>query len=58
MTATQRFCQDEGGATAIEYGLMAGLVCVAIISALNQLGAGYNTIFSKISSTYAAAAAK
>ena len=58
MTTIQRFVDDESGATAIEYGLIAGLVCVAIIAALNNLGTAYNTIFTKISTTYATAAAK
>jgi pilus assembly protein Flp/PilA len=51
----ERFAKDESGATAIEYGLMAGLVCVAIIAALSNLGVAYNTIFTKIATTYAAA---
>lgn len=55
MHMIERFAKDESGATAIEYGLMAGLVCVAIIAALSNLGVAYNTIFTKIATTYAAA---
>ena len=38
MTTMRRLIQDESGATAIEYGLIAGLVAVAIIAALTALG--------------------
>lgn len=34
----REFGEDESGATAIEYGLIAGLVAVAIIAGLTQLG--------------------
>ena len=37
MSLVRRFLQDESGATAIEYGLIAGLVAVAIIAALTLL---------------------
>jgi pilus assembly protein Flp/PilA len=40
---------DESGATAIEYGLIAGLVSVAIIVALTALGDSLDAIFSQIS---------
>ncbi len=33
-----RFMKDESGATAIEYGLIAGLIAVVIIAALTTLG--------------------
>lgn len=42
------FINDEQGATAIEYGLIAALVAVAIIIALTALGSGLNTIFSSV----------
>ena len=45
----KRFAQDESGATAIEYGLIAGLISVAIIAALGTLGNSLNNIFSRIS---------
>jgi len=35
-----RFMKDENGATAIEYGLIASLIAVAIITAVTSLGTG------------------
>ena len=50
----KRFAQDESGATAIEYGLIAALIAVVIIGGATavgtQLGNKFNTISSKISS--------
>ncbi len=43
-----RFAQDESGATAIEYGLMASLIALAIIGAVTALGARVSAIFSTI----------
>ncbi len=43
-----RFQNDESGATAIEYGLIAGLVSVAIIAALGILAGGLTNIFTEI----------
>ena len=43
-----RFIQDEAGATAIEYGLIAALVAVAIIGALTQLQGGLTALFNGI----------
>ena len=44
-----RFCSDESGATAIEYGLIAALISVAIISAASALGKNVAGTFSKVS---------
>ena len=44
-----RFINDEAGATAIEYGLIAALVAVAIIAALTTLGSSLNGIFGAVS---------
>ena len=44
-----RFIRDEAGATAIEYGLIAALVAVAIIAALTALGSSLNGIFTTVS---------
>ena len=41
----QRFINDEAGATAIEYGLIASLVSVVIISALTLFGSGLQDTF-------------
>lgn len=43
--------RDESGATAIEYGLIAALVSVAAIGALQAMGGSLNTIFSSVSDT-------
>ena len=39
---------DDGGATAIEYGLIAALLAVACISGLSTLGGGTNGLWGKI----------
>ena len=44
-----RFANDESGATAIEYGLIAALISVVIIGVLSTLGGQLNTKFSAIS---------
>jgi pilus assembly protein Flp/PilA len=44
----QRFWRDESGATAIEYGLIAALVAVVIIGALNTIGTNMNTKFTSV----------
>lgn len=45
------FLNDESGATAIEYGLIAGLVAVAIIAALTTLGTSLDSLFSGVGTT-------
>ncbi len=49
----RRFLSDTSGATAIEYGLIAGLISVVIITALTTIGtrmsAKFNTIATKLS---------
>jgi pilus assembly protein Flp/PilA len=42
-----RFLKNESGATAIEYGLIASLIGVAIISTVGALGTEINTTFTK-----------
>lgn len=44
-----RFWQDESGATAIEYGLIAAGIAVAIIVAVQSLGTGLNATFTSVS---------
>jgi pilus assembly protein Flp/PilA len=44
-----RFANDESGATAIEYGLIAAGISVAIITAVNGLGTKLNSNFEAIS---------
>jgi pilus assembly protein Flp/PilA len=50
MTIAKKFMKDESGATAIEYGLIAALVAVAIVGALTTLGTGLTTMFTKVNS--------
>jgi len=46
----KRFAKDESGATAIEYGLIAAGISVAIIAVVQGLGTKLNTTFSSVSS--------
>jgi pilus assembly protein Flp/PilA len=46
-----RFVKDESGATAIEYGLIAAGISLAIIAAVNGLGTTLNTKFGNISTS-------
>jgi pilus assembly protein Flp/PilA len=46
-----RFIADKSGATAIEYGLIAAGIAVAIIAAVNALGTAVNSKFTDISSS-------
>lgn len=48
-TQLQQFWNDEDGATAIEYGLIAGLIAVAIIGVLTALGTNLDALFTTIS---------
>jgi pilus assembly protein Flp/PilA len=45
----RRFLNDDSGATAIEYGLIAAGIAVAIIAAVNTLGTNLTTTFTSIS---------
>jgi len=49
MNIVRRFINDDRGATAIEYGLIAAGIAVAIIAVVNGLGTQLNTTFSSIS---------
>jgi pilus assembly protein Flp/PilA len=40
--------RDESGATAIEYGLIAALIAVAIITAVSTVGKNLNTTFNTV----------
>mgnify|MGYP001765595950 CR=1 FL=1 len=48
MTLFARFLKDESGATAIEYGLIASLVAIAIISGAGTLGNNLNNTFTNL----------
>lgn len=47
--ATRRFMRDEEGVTAIEYGLIAALIAVAIIVGAGLVGTNLNQLFTDIS---------
>jgi pilus assembly protein Flp/PilA len=47
-TLFNRFIKDESGATAIEYGLIAALIAVAIITALTALGTSLSSTFDTV----------
>jgi pilus assembly protein Flp/PilA len=49
------FAKDESGATAIEYGLIAAGISVAIIAVVNSLGSQLKTTFSTVTSQLATA---
>ena len=49
-TLVARFMKDESGATAIEYGLIAAGISIAIIAVVNGLGTKLNTVFGSVSS--------
>ncbi len=44
-----RFLNDESGATAIEYGLIAALVAVVLVTALSAMGTKLSGTFNKVS---------
>ncbi|WP_456622434.1 MULTISPECIES: Flp family type IVb pilin [unclassified Bradyrhizobium] len=46
-----KFWSDESGATAIEYGLIAAGIALAIITVVNSLGTTLNDKFGSISSS-------
>ena len=51
MNFINKLARDEQGATAIEYGLIAALIAVAAIVAMQNLGNSLNSTFSQVSTT-------
>ena len=49
MRLVMKFLRDENGATAIEYGLIAAGISVAIIAVVKGLGTKLNSTFSSVS---------
>ncbi len=49
MNLIRKIFKDKKGATAIEYGLIAALIAVAAIAAMQGLGTSLNTTFSNVS---------
>ena len=58
MQFLSKFAKNESGATAIEYGLIAALIGVAIITAATNLGTTMSTTFSTIDTKVTAANGK
>jgi len=54
-TLFSRFVKDESGATAIEYGLIAAIVAIGLIAALQGLKNNLSSTFSKVGSSLNAA---
>ena len=44
-----RFVRDDSGATAIEYGLIAGLIAVVVVTAITTLGTKLTNTFTNVS---------
>jgi len=57
MKTLVRFAKCESGATAIEYGLIAALISVAIIGVVTQVGTNLNTVFGTVRDNLVAAPA-
>jgi pilus assembly protein Flp/PilA len=49
-SSISRFCLDESGATAIEYGLIASLIAIAIIAGATAVGSNVAAAFNAIAS--------
>jgi pilus assembly protein Flp/PilA len=50
-TLIQRFMKDQSGATAIEYGLIAAGISVAIITVVKNVGTNLNGTFGKVANS-------
>lgn len=53
LQSLNRFGRDETGATAIEYGLLAALISIAIIAATTTLGSNISNAFKKVADNIA-----
>jgi pilus assembly protein Flp/PilA len=51
MSIVKKLFADESGATAIEYGLIAALIAVAIVAAATTVGTNLKTTFTTVSSS-------
>lgn len=49
MSQILRFCREQSGATAIEYGLIAAGISIAIVIAVSSLGTSLNSTFTSVS---------
>jgi len=50
LSTVNRLFKDRSGVTAIEYGLIASLIAIAIIVAVNLVGTNLNTTFNTVAS--------
>lgn len=50
LTIFRRLVKEQSGVTAIEYGLIASLIAVAIIAAVTLVGSDLNSTFSNVAS--------
>jgi len=57
LSSITRFLRDEEGATAIEYGMIAGIISVGILAFLPEIGVRLTAIFKTISEKLPAAPA-
>jgi pilus assembly protein Flp/PilA len=57
MTKFLKLIKNEEGATAIEYGLIAALIAVAIIGAVSGVGTSLNSTFTNVSTGLSGAGA-
>ncbi len=51
MNSLVNMMKDESGATAIEYGLIAGLIAVAIVVAVTAVGGNLNGVFGNVNTS-------
>ena len=51
MNRVQNFISDESGVTAIEYALIASLIAVFIIAAIQLVGTQVSTVFNEVGNT-------
>ena len=56
MKNVMKFLKNKSGATAIEYGLIAALIAVAVIGGVTQLGQNANTTFGTVATSMASTA--
>ncbi len=54
----QNFLREDEGASAVEYGLIVGLIAVVIVTVLTSTGTSLNTLFTNISGKLGTAAAR
>ena len=52
-----RLCRSESGSNALEYGLIVGLISLAIVAGATTAGAGMNTLFTTVAGAITTAVA-